>query len=172
MRKLWRNLLLKIALNSRCKVIHDNEKPYLERYFLFNLFGLKFYLHRFVASDPDRGLHNHPWKWAFSIVLFNYYIEQLESRLRLVKYFNLILKDNCHRVIKPESVNEVWTFFFHPNEYSEWGFFRDGKFVKWEPRNRKDSNKNFWELDAPLGKDFFRDENQVIIIGGVDVKTE
>ena len=27
--------------------------PYLERYYLFTLFGHRFYLHRFVASDPD-----------------------------------------------------------------------------------------------------------------------
>ncbi|MEZ5739520.1 MAG: hypothetical protein R3E68_08760 [Burkholderiaceae bacterium] len=40
-----------------CRVICDGDQPYLERYFLFRRLGLTAYLHRFVASDPDRGLH-------------------------------------------------------------------------------------------------------------------
>lgn len=34
------------------------------------------YLHRFLKPDGDRELHNHPWRWAFSIVLWGGYTEE------------------------------------------------------------------------------------------------
>ena len=57
------------------RIINDNG-PYLERYYLFSFLGYTFYLHKFVNSDPDRGLHDHPWYKSFSIVLSGSYIEK------------------------------------------------------------------------------------------------
>ena len=34
------------------------------------------YLHHFLRPDGDRELHNHPWTWAFSIVLWGGYTEE------------------------------------------------------------------------------------------------
>jgi hypothetical protein len=43
-----------------CRIICDGDSPYLERYYLWTVFGTHWYLHRFVASDPDRGYHDQP----------------------------------------------------------------------------------------------------------------
>ncbi|WP_244260428.1 hypothetical protein [Burkholderia gladioli] len=56
-----RRVLYAISSRLPCRIIADGNKPYLERYYLATVFGVRFYLHRFVASDPDRGLHDHPW---------------------------------------------------------------------------------------------------------------
>ena len=48
----------------------------MERYYLFGALGWHAYLHRFVNSDPDRGLHDHPWNRAVSLVLTGGYDEQ------------------------------------------------------------------------------------------------
>jgi len=70
-------LLFRITSYCRCRIINGAEQlPYLERYHLLKLpFGYQVYLHRFVASDPGRGLHNHPWKGALSLVLSGRYEE-------------------------------------------------------------------------------------------------
>ena len=51
------------------KLIQEGERPYLERYYLFTILGWRFYIHRFVDSDPGRGLHDHPWRRAVTFVL-------------------------------------------------------------------------------------------------------
>ena len=52
-------------------------KPYLTRYYLlgkdWSFFNI--YLHHFHASDQEEEMHNHPWAWAFGIVLKGGYKE-------------------------------------------------------------------------------------------------
>ena len=59
MRALIIKLLRAISDRLPCRIISDNDQPYLERYYIATLFGVRLYLHRFVGSDPDRGLHDH-----------------------------------------------------------------------------------------------------------------
>lgn len=74
---LINRLLFKLSAYLRCRIIHGpNREPYLERYHLLHLpFGIHVYLHRFVASDPGKALHNHPWHSAISLVLSGQYRE-------------------------------------------------------------------------------------------------
>lgn len=116
------------ALSGRlpCRIISDGEQPYLERYFLFRALGVTAYLHRFVGSDPDRGLHDHPWPWAFSVVLRGRYLEQRRSGDRLVRRFNLLGGDTFHRVVMLPGSPSVWTLFVHSNARAKpWGFWRE-----------------------------------------------
>ena len=138
------NLILRFLTNTLpCRIIDDNGKPYLERYYLATVFGVRFYLHRFVASDPDRGCHDHPWSWARSVVLSGWYWEELRSGVRKVKWFNKLTGDTFHRVILPKNAEGIqqpcWTLFFHKAEYVKaWGFLRpkaDSKAMTWVPFN-------------------------------------
>lgn len=128
-------LLMSISGRLPCRIISDAGKPYLERYYIATLFGTRIYLHRFVASDPDRGLHDHPWRWAFSIILLGWYWEDTRYGLRKVRWFNRLTGDTFHRVIlfgQPtdiydyESSPQVWTIFMHKAERAKpWGFLRN-----------------------------------------------
>ncbi len=111
----------------RCRIISDDGTPYLERYYLGQLWGMTFYLHRFVGSDPDRGWHDHPWRWAASFVLRGWYWEdtrQFQQQQR-IRWFNFLLGDSFHRVVLPEGRRDVWTLFAHSTEnVKPWGFLR------------------------------------------------
>lgn len=140
-----------------CRLINEIEgdplsKPYLQRYFLFSFLGFTGYIHRFVRSDPDRGMHCHPSSWSFSIILLGWYIEERFSGypddpylLRAIKRFNFISGPIFHRVVlpqdaKPEYYNntnfmrivakgtpvpECWTLFIHrENRVRHWGFIK------------------------------------------------
>jgi len=103
------------------------DEPYLERAFLFSVFGLTAYIHRFVASDPDRGMHDHPFLFSLSFVLSGYYIEKYICKYKIadrkIKWFNWIPTHRFHRIIKPEEYKKpIWTLFIHGPRIKSWGF--------------------------------------------------
>jgi hypothetical protein len=133
---MMQKLLMAISGRLPCRIISDGDKPYLERYYLCTILGVRVYLHRFVASDPDRGLHDHPWRWAFSVILLGWYYEQTRYGIRKVRWFNKLTGDTFHRVIlfgagsgdqlDYETPTQVWTLFMHQAERAKpWGFLRD-----------------------------------------------
>jgi hypothetical protein len=144
-----KRLLYQFSGRLPLRVISDDGKPYLERYYLGTFAGVRWYLHRFVRSDPDRGLHDHPWPWAGSVLLFGHYREQLPERVRLVRYFNWLWGSTFHRVLLPATVSEVWTLFFHRAYNSKsWGFrTQEGQTL----RNASGENLREWWRIAPRG---------------------
>ena len=134
-----RRLLLAYSARRPVKIISDGDRPYLERYFVCALFGIRIYLHRFVGSDPDRGLHDHPWRWALSLILLGWYYEATRQYvgLRPVRWFNFLTGDTFHRVVlfpPSECIDEfdlctpaeVWSLFIVPaKDVKTWGFLRD-----------------------------------------------
>lgn len=102
-----RNLLYRLTNRLPCRIISDNGEPYLERYYVCSLGRTRIYLHRFVGSDPDRGLHSHPWSWALSIILSGWYFEERFSGtetpfIRRVRRLNFLLGESFHRVVMPK----------------------------------------------------------------------
>ena len=174
-----RAILRKISDRLPCRIINDGERQYLERYYVGTLFGWRFYLHQFVGSDPDRGLHDHPWPRAFSIILAGWYFEQTRAGYRKVRWFNALTGDTFHRVVLPKrgpinmSISQYglsgwrddapcWTLFFHrAANVKPWGFLKvvpdsDGVAI-FEPYTytREGSQKDWW-LTAPKGRDLRR----------------
>lgn len=151
---MMRTFLFWLTSRLPCRIISDGNTPYLERYYLFTLLGWRFYLHRFVGSDPDRGLHDHPWARAFSIVLAGQYWEETRSGRRLVRWFNSLTGDTFHRVVLPHvGLYEFpcWTLFFHRAEYvKEWGFLRGQVFIPYI-RTRSDEMPDWWNR-VPKGR--------------------
>lgn len=122
---MMRRFLMWLSARLPARVITQDGEPYLERYYLFDALGLRFYLHRFVGDDPDRGLHDHPWRFAFSLVLAGWYIEQTRQGARPVRWVNFLLGDSFHRVILPSSL-PVWTLFAHRiGDVKVWGFMSE-----------------------------------------------
>lgn len=101
--------------------------------------GVSVFVHYFYRSDDDHALHNHPWKWALSLVLAGGYSE--ERRVgnsvvrRLVKpgSFNLITSDTFHRVDLLDADRGCWSVFIAGPKFKGWGFWdRDtGEFIPW-----------------------------------------
>lgn len=164
-----------------CRIIADDGIPYLERYYLFTACGVRFYIHRFVGSDPDRGLHCHPWRWAGSVILSGWYFEETRYGLQKVRWFNWLTGESFHRVVLPcehmypegpcadhirmgvshpiGGGKPCWTLFFHRAAYTKpWGFLRplEGeKVLMWWPFNYpKDGSATpgEWWNQVPQGR--------------------
>jgi hypothetical protein len=95
------------------------------------------YLHKFHRSDADYAIHNHPWKWSFSIVLaggyreerawvgpwYGFYPDSVKTRKRVLRpgAVNFISRNDFHRVELIEE--DAWTLFVAGPRTGDWGFF-------------------------------------------------
>ena len=143
-------LLYRLTSSLPLRVIKEDERPYLERYYVGTLAGVRCYLHRFVGSDPDRGLHDHPWPWAASVVICGDYDEHLQHGVRRVRCFNWLRGHTFHRVVLPPGRREVWTLFLHRAVNTKaWGF-RDESGV--HVRMASGDNLREWWTVEPIGR--------------------
>ena len=109
--------------------IGGKEDPYMIRWWViprnkwFNI-----YLHRILKSDRDEALHDHPWINMSFLIRGQYdevtiaegginrheYLSEGELRFRGPSW--------AHRLVRPEHVDEVVTFFFTGPVWRHWGF--------------------------------------------------
>lgn len=163
----WRRYLYRLSGRLPCRLITLHDKPYLERYHVGTLLGCRIYLHRFVRSDTERHVHNHPWRWAASLVLAGSYIEERAphdepsigyvSTFRQVTLFNWITRSTRHRVtgVQPET----WTLFTTGPRDGGWGFYENEPIYSGDGQLRyavifnpyTDSPDPDWHLAAPKG---------------------
>jgi len=171
-------LLFNFSSRLPCRLITVNDNPYLERYYMGKLFGFTFYLHRFVSSDSEKHIHNHPWKHGGSIILSGGYIEERLVDLcpsvsasgcatRKIKrlFFNVVNGNTFHRITYARP--KTWTLFFHNSRsvlrdekyhstYKGWGFLSREYVVghhevtMFKPYDTSNT-MNWWET-APTGK--------------------
>ena len=168
-------LLFKLTARLPCRLIKVNG-PYLERYYLGQLFGVTFYLHRFVSSDRERHLHNHPWGWGRALVLAGRYDEEyvgtntvlvsgtfFTSRAIIthrIRWWNKVNGDHFHRISNARP--GTWTLFFHSprvqvnGKLKGWGFLEKGKFTPY-PYPLRETDEPRWWVNAKLGRDIGRE---------------
>jgi hypothetical protein len=163
-----RRFLLWLTARLPVRVIGRPGSPYVEWYHVCTPFGLfRVQLHRFLRSDPD-GLHDHPWGWAFSLILAGWYIEERRDRDRVRSRGYFIRGDTFHRVVLPQG-GEVWTLFVHGPYVKHWGFMtpffdgppaptwhdREGSQWFYEARDRHHDRFDDWpwRQDTPRGRD-------------------
>lgn len=91
------------------------------------------YLHRFLRSDEDRALHDHPW-WSLSLLLEGFLVEMIQERLGKR---TIILHPGdwrwrpatlAHRISLPPNETAL-TLFITGGKMRQWGFHCPGGWV-------------------------------------------
>lgn len=120
-------------------------RPYLLRWYViprnsrFNI-----YLHKFLKSDEDEALHDHPW-WFASLILNGEYVEHRKDATTHRKAGSVALRRSktAHRVELLQEVTSsdagwtmyreapVWTLFFTGPKRREWGFHCPKGWIPW-----------------------------------------
>ncbi len=116
-------------------VIGGAASPYLLRWHLLPRNPLcNLYLHRFLRSDDDRALHDHPWVSA-SLILSGGYIEHRPTGPRWLLPGDLVVRGarSAHRVALRRDADScpVWTLFLTGPRVREWGFHCPGGWRHW-----------------------------------------
>ena len=117
-------------------IIGGKDNPYMKRWWViprnrwFNI-----YLHKFLRSDDDRALHDHPW-WNASYLLKGEYVEHqiraggvhVATRYRAgqVKFRRAIA---AHRI---EIDQPCWSLFITGPIIREWGFHCQAGWRHWK----------------------------------------
>jgi hypothetical protein len=111
---LWLRAIRWVASWLPCREIYaEDGKLYLERYRVFGWTegstwrGPSLYLHRFRLPDQDVAPHNHPWKWARSLILSGGYTEERSHAS------GMILIDDGKRRLSAGSLNRIGAGTFH-----------------------------------------------------------
>jgi hypothetical protein len=154
-------LLYRLSARLPCRLIDgENGEPYLERYYVFGALGWHLYLHRFVDSDPDRGLHDHPWGRAVSLVLSGGYDELRPAgadferpRCRRIRpgRLNFLRGEDFHRVVLRDR-RPAWTLFAHGPRVKGWGFVQGGVYRAMARDGSEFRHRDWWK-SAPPGRD-------------------
>lgn len=146
-------ILERIAKLFPSRVItNETDEPYLTRYCIFGWMpgkprdrrGWSLYLHHFHTPDADRELHNHPWKWAVSLILRGGYSEAVQAKDKRFTLWrelapgsvNLLRAETFHRIASLHG--DTWTLFLCGPKTGSWGFYVRGRgFVPWRDRLRE-----------------------------------
>ncbi|MCP5182692.1 MAG: hypothetical protein H6993_01955 [Pseudomonadales bacterium] len=120
-------------------VIESDGRPYLERWILHC--GGTLRVHRFLSSDEDRAVHDHPW-WFVTLPFTAYaeYVTEGDHEVRrVVRPFRLHFRPARfqHRVELLRA--PTWTVILTGPKRREWGFWPQDRFV----HNRD------WESQGP-----------------------
>lgn len=118
-------------------VIGGEDNPYLRRWFIiprnpvFNI-----YLHRFLRSDDDRALHDHPW-WNLSILLQGRYVEHSIAAGGIHRHIERKAGDFKFRFARAAHRIELidgpcWTLFITGPRLRNWGFHCPKGWVPWQ----------------------------------------
>ena len=106
---------------------------YLYRWQLLSTRWGKIYLHRFVATDWSRDLHDHP-KRFLSIGLRGSYLEETPAGFQLFKapWVRTFPANHIHRIAAISAKPNPWTLVVVFWAVREWGFWHDGRFIPWK----------------------------------------
>lgn len=180
---LINKILYYLSGNLKCKLIKgDYQQPYLERYMLIR-WGKNgqhtLFLHRFLDSDSDKGIHDHPWDSKGFILLGGYNEKRLIKENGIEKVivrnvkplsFNNIGKNDFHQImLKPKT--PTWTIFYHGPRVKHWGFqyyeikenqeIKKTEFLEYEDKTNPEEH---WETTALKGKNLKREKENYIMV--------
>lgn len=112
-------------------VVTDGEDYLLRFYIKHNGVFPGIYLHKFFMGDKDRHLHNHPWRWSFSLVLTGGYDEErlvedtVKTRRVSPGRLNLLTGNTFHRISLVDAGYGAWTLFCSGPKVKGWGFLME-----------------------------------------------
>lgn len=113
--------------------------PYLDRLRIIQtpLFGV--FLHHIHRADNERCGHDHPWAFA-SVVLAGEYWElvwpdktnygTVKTRYHGRGRLHFMGRRAAHKIVTIDK--PLWTLVFTGPRMSSWGFYPEGKFVRWQ----------------------------------------
>lgn len=121
-------------------IVNCEREPYLHRWYLLRTKRVGIFIHKFVRSDEDRALHDHPWNFIV-VPLWRGYVEHSEEqhhcgtfaiqrRVRPLISARFRSAEYRHRV---ELIDDVpaWSLFIRFTECRTWGFWPNQVFIAW-----------------------------------------
>lgn len=113
-------------------IVNCERSPYLHRWYVLRTKRVSIFVHRFVRSDEDRALHDHPWNFIV-IPLWRGCREHNDRGVRSVRpLFGTRFRgaEYRHRVELRDG-KPAWSLFIRFAKRREWGFWPKEGFTLW-----------------------------------------
>ena len=132
-------------------IVNCERQPYLHRWYLFRTRRVACFIHKFIRSDEDRALHDHPWDFLV-IPIWRGYIEHSDrpitppwfranpmhpdNRVAVIRRIWPLISARFRRGEYRHRVELVggrpaWSIFFRFSERRTWGFWPREGFTDW-----------------------------------------
>lgn len=114
---------------------------YLQRWHLYRRPGVRnLYLHRYLGSDDDRALHDHPWP-SLSILFWGSLLEVTDSGVKRIWPFipKFRSAEYSHRLVL--NSKSAWTLFYTGSKCREWGFHCPQGWKHWSEFTDENGNQ-------------------------------
>lgn len=118
-------------------IVNCDRDPYLHRWYVFQSDRVALFVHKFVRSDEDRALHDHPWSFLVIPVWRGYIEHNDRGRVRVLPLLGIRLRPATyrHRVEllsdKTGAPLPSWSIFFRFRRVRDWGFWPKEGFTLW-----------------------------------------
>lgn len=116
------------------KVIMNCERnPYLYRWYVIRTSRLGVFIHRFVRSDEDRALHDHPWAFIVIPIWRGYREHNDRGVTRVLPILGTRMRKATYRPrVELIDGRQAWSLFFRFRYVRLWGFWPKAGFVDWK----------------------------------------
>jgi len=131
----------------------DNGILHFTKFWLFNLFGLQIFLHKYENGIPKANPHTHTYNYAISFIIFGWYKEDVwkyythsksyygfvatvEQYLR--RWFNVITPTTIHNVVEVKPF--TWTFYIAGPSVKPYRYLNLENMALVEPKRQRYKN--------------------------------
>jgi hypothetical protein len=135
-------------------IVNCEREPYLHRWYLLRTKRVAIFIHRFIRSDEDRALHDHPWDFLV-IPIWRGYIEHNErpcdcwhctcqnpsgprphfnraNQTRVLPFVHTRFRRGTYRHrVELIGGKPSWSIFVRFKEWRTWGFWLPTGFIQW-----------------------------------------
>src|SRR3972149_7283179 len=115
------------------RMITRDDKPYLERFYIFSSKYLTILLHRFHSSDPD-DFHDHPFDNITVLLKGRYREDNVDGTFNIARpwYIKFRTAEQFHRIRMIKDTGPTWSLFIHFKRRRDWGFLKKED-LEWIP---------------------------------------
>jgi hypothetical protein len=111
--------------------------PLMIRYFLLRTRWFSIYLHKFLRSDADRHMHDHPWPFVTFLLSGGYWEHTPQGRFWRHRFSILRRPAKWQHWVEVPTVEPLWTLIVVGRKTREWGFSTERGWIQWTRYERE-----------------------------------
>jgi hypothetical protein len=113
-------------------IVNCDRDPYLIRWYILRWKRVGLFLHKFIRSDEDRALHDHPWAFLVIPIWRGYHEHSVNGVRRVWPLIGARFRPATYRHrVELIGGRPSWSLFIRFRRLRDWGFWNGENFTQW-----------------------------------------